>query len=41
MGLIRELQQVWEQAVRDAAALQEALTGEKVDWSIQWGDGVL
>ena len=45
MGLIRELQQVWEQvweqAVRDAAALQEALTGEMPDWQIAWGDGVM
>ena len=41
MGLIRELQQVWEQAVRDAAALQEALTGEMPNWEVAWGDGVL
>lgn len=41
MGLIRELQQVWEAAVKQAAALQEALTGQTPQWEIRWGDGVL
>lgn len=41
MGLIRELQGVWDKAAAQAAALQEALTGEKKEWSITWGDGVL
>ena len=41
MGLIRELQSVWQEAAENAAALQEALTGEIPDWSIAWGDGVL
>ena len=41
MGLIRELQGVWQEAAENAAALQEALTGEMPDWSITWGDGVL
>ena len=41
MGLIRELQRVWDEAVEKAASLQEALTGQKQDWSITWGDGVL
>ena len=41
MGLIRELQQMWDTAVARAASLQEALTGEKQEWSIHWGDGVL
>ena len=41
MGLIRELQGVWDQAVERAADLEEALAGEKVDWEVRWGDGVL
>ena len=41
MGLIKELQGVWQAAADSAAALQEALTGEMPDWSIAWGDGVL
>ena len=41
MGLIRELQQMWDAAAVKAAALQEALTGEKPNWQITWGDGVL
>lgn len=41
MGLIRELQSVWQETAEQAAQLQAALTGEMPDWSIQWGDGVL
>ena len=41
MGLIQELQGVWQAAADSAAALQETLTGERPDWSIAWGDGVL
>lgn len=41
MGLIRELQQMWETAAESAAALQEALTGERQEYAIAWGDGVL
>lgn len=41
MGLIRELQGVWQDAAEQAAVLQEALTGEVPQWSIAWGDGVL
>jgi len=41
MGLIKELQQMWEAAARSAAALQEALTGEMQTVEIAWGDGIL
>ena len=41
MGLIRELQQMWDAAAAKAARLQEALTGVSQEVRIAWGDGIL
>ena len=42
MSAIYELRGVWEQAAKDAAALEAALTGEeRKNPEIHWGDGVL
>ena len=40
-GVIRELQQAWQQAVTGAAELETRLTGIAYNPQIQWGDGVL
>lgn len=41
MGLIRELQSLWEHCAHRCAALQEALTGEPCPLKLHWGDGIL
>ena len=41
MATLVGLRQVWEQAAEKASRLQEKLTGEGLDTTISWGDGVL
>lgn len=41
MATLVGLRKVWEQAVEKASKLQQVLTGEGLETTIQWGDGVL